>query len=217
MEVSAILLAAGLSKRMGQSKPLLPLGDRPVIVHCLECIRSACIADVVVVTRPDDKAVQRAIREFPVKLVMNRIPGSDMAESVKTGLSRVSPAMTGIFVFPCDHPLVTPATLGCMIRAFSGRPGAIIVPRYMGRNGHPTLFPRALLEEIGTNPTLRDIIGKHPDKVYRLDVDDSGIVLDMDTPEDYREVLSRFQNGLNCGSLPPGKDRPNNDRTGGRS
>jgi len=192
---------------MGQSKQLLPFGDRPAIVHCLESIVGAGIGNVVVVTGVEGDAVRLAIHRFPVTVAVNETVGSDMASSVRTGLARINPGSEGVFVYPCDHPLVTSATLEIMIREFSGghhKSDWIIIPRYRGRNGHPTLFPRSLIEEIRIVPTLRDVIGNHPDRVFRPEVNDEGIVLGMNSPEDYREVLARFETGKRDRIVPTG-------------
>jgi CTP:molybdopterin cytidylyltransferase MocA len=71
-------------------------------------------------------------------------------------------------------------------------PGAIVIPAYRGRKGHPTLLPRFVLEDLVKVATLRDVIGQHSAKITLLDVDDEGVILDMDTPEDYRKILERY-------------------------
>jgi len=63
---------------------------------------------------------------------------------------------------------------------------------YEGRKGHPTLFPRAILEEIAALPTLRDVVRKDPARVREIDVGDEGVILEMDTPEEYARLLSRL-------------------------
>ncbi|MGE5843348.1 MAG: nucleotidyltransferase family protein [Syntrophaceae bacterium] len=189
--VSAILLAAGRSQRMGAPKPLLPIRGRPAVVRCLECLRDSQVPDIVVVVNPEGGAIAEAAGEFPVRVAVNELPGSDMAESVKAGLSLVDRDATGVLVCLCDHPLVSPETIAAMASAHSRMPGAIVIPAWRGRRGHPTLFPRLLLEGLETFATLRDIIGHHDSEISILDVNDEGVVLDMDTPEDYQRILDR--------------------------
>ncbi len=190
-DVSALLLAAGESVRMGRAKQLLPIGGHPAIVRCLVSIREGGVDDVVVVIRSGAADVLDAIRGFPVRLAVNDLPGSDMAASVRAGLEAMNPGSTGILVCLSDYPLVKPSTLATMKREHGRNPDAIVIPTHRGRKGHPTLFPRAVLEEIATLPTLRDIIQRHPDRLVRLEVDDEGILLDMDTPGDYQRILER--------------------------
>jgi CTP:molybdopterin cytidylyltransferase MocA len=80
-----------------------------------------------------------------------------------------------------------------MLRHGAERPEAIVVPCHRGRKGHPTLFPRALLEEIASLPTLREVIARHCERVSLLETEDEGTVLDMDTWEDYQRLLGRLQ------------------------
>jgi len=189
LKVTSLLLAAGESKRMGTLKQLLRIRERPAILMCLESILEAGIEDVFVVVRSREKGVLEFLQGQPVILVANDLPGSDMAASVRFGLSSIGPDATGILVSLCDYPLVSPATLGALRQEHQLRPEAIVIPRHHGKNGHPTLFPRTVLEEIRTLPTLRDIISRHHAEVTYRNVDDEGILLDMDTPEDYQRIL----------------------------
>ena len=191
-ETAALLLAAGLSRRMGQQKLLLPLGDRPVIVRCIDTIRRAGIDNVVVVTGPEGGAVRNAIVNLPVTVVTNTDRESDMAGSVRAGLNAIGEAADSVFVCLGDHPLVSPATFAAMQGIYRAAAPGIVVPRYLGRKGHPVLFPRPLLERIREVPTLRDILIAHHGTLRLLDLYDEGVVIDMDTPQDYREVRLRF-------------------------
>ena len=178
---------------MGACKQLLPIPDRPVVVRCVETILGAGITDPVVVIGPGGEGVAKAMAGFPVTLVLNDDPESDMAGSVRVGLAAVNPDAEKVFVCLCDHPLVSSETLSAMVLHGMGRPGVIVIPCHEGKKGHPTLFPRSILEEIGALATLRDAIARHNDKVSLLHVDDVGAVLDMDTPEDYLNILNRIQ------------------------
>jgi CTP:molybdopterin cytidylyltransferase MocA len=175
---------------MGRSKQLLPLPDRPAVVRCVETILAAGIVEVIVVVGSQAEEIARTVEGLPVKIVHNEDQESDMAGSVRLGLSALDPDSDGVFICLCDHPLVSPRTLAMMGMHHEASPGSIIIPCCKGLKGHPTLFPRMLLEEIETLPTLRDIIGSHADKVRFLDIDDEGIVLDMDTWEDYQRILN---------------------------
>ncbi len=191
-DVSAILLAAGASRRMGKTKQLLPLGGRPAIVRCLESITGASVNDIVVVVAVNCDEILAAIEDFAVTIVQNEIPDGDMSESVRVGFGKVSPVCSGVFVCLADHPMVKAETLITMRRCHAERPHAMILPVYHGQKGHPPLLPREILAEIKVCPTLRDVIQKHSGEVYCLAVDDEGVVLDMDTWEDYQRMLPRF-------------------------
>lgn len=191
-KVSAILLAAGRSERMGAPKPLLPLQGRPAVVRCLESLRDSGIAEIVLVVNPEGGDIVIAAKDIPARVAVNELPGSDMAASVRAGLAVVDRDATGVLICLCDHPLVRPETIEAMVSLHARHPDAIIIPAYRGRKGHPTLFPRLILEGLGTHPTLRDVISHHRAKLSLLDVEDDGVILDMDTPEDYRKILERY-------------------------
>jgi CTP:molybdopterin cytidylyltransferase MocA len=177
---------------MGAPKPLLPVQGRPAVMRCLECLHSAGVAEIVLVVNPEGGDIVTAAKDIPVRVAVNERPVSDMAASVMAGLALVDRDATGVMVCLCDHPLIRPETFESMISAHSRTPGAIIIPVYRGRKGHPTLFPRLDLEDLGTHATLRDVIGRHRAKISLLDVEDEGVILDMDTPEDYRKIIERY-------------------------
>lgn len=190
--IAALLLAAGLSRRMGTSKQLLPLADKPIIHHCLATLLASPARPVVVVLGPGGEAVQEAIVPFPVTIAWNRDPEGDMAGSVRAGLALLPEECTGVLIHLVDHPLVTPATVQTLCAAHVAAPQAIIIPTCNHRQGHPSLFPRALLEGLTPEATLRDLVNREPGRVQRISVEDEGIYLDMDTPAEYKKLRQRF-------------------------
>src|SRR5512138_1846744 len=100
---TAILLAAGRSRRMGTCKQLLPLPDRPAVLRCVEGIAAAGIDDLVVVLGPEGEEVRNALRGAPVRFALNDDPESDMAGSVRVGLAAVDRSRSAVFVCLCDH------------------------------------------------------------------------------------------------------------------
>jgi molybdenum cofactor cytidylyltransferase len=176
---------------MGTAKQLLPVDNRPAVVRCTENIRDSGVDNIVVVVNPEGNEIVRVLKEYTVDIAVNDLPECDMAESVRMGLSAIDGASTGIFICLCDYPLVTSATLSAMGREHDASPDLIIIPTFQGRRGHPTLFPRSILEEIKKHSTLRDVISSHKEKVLFFHVADEGVVLDMDTPEEYQKILER--------------------------
>lgn len=187
--IGAILLAAGLSRRMGVCKQLLPLGGKTVIARCLEGLRAGGAEEVIVVVGPQGAAVAAEICNHPVRLVRTTDPDGDMACSVRAGRAALPPTVSGVLIAPCDHPLVMPETVAGLIAAHRRDPAAIIIPSYAGRRGHPTCFPRGILDELDGTATLRDLVRRDPGRLCHLETTDPGVVLDMDTPEDYRRLV----------------------------
>ena len=187
--VAAILLAAGKSRRMGCCKQLLPLGETTVIGRCLETLIAAGIGEIVAVVSSEGHEVAEEARKYTVTIVVNSHPEGDMASSVRTGRDALPQDTTGVVVTLCDHPLVLPATISRLVEEHSRSPGSIIIPCHDRRSGHPLLFPRSVLDELAGDLTLRDLVRRDPDRVCRLDVPDPGVLLDMDTPDEYRRVF----------------------------
>ncbi len=152
---------------------------------------SAGIRDVTVVVGPEHEAIRREIDGYPVRIAVNEKAGSEMAESVRAGLAS-SPHVTGVMICLADHPLVCAGTLRSLIRAHILRPDNIVVPSYQGRRGHPCLFPFDVARKVFSGMNLRQIISVNPARVEYLGVDDEGVVLDMDTEEDYHLLQRKF-------------------------
>jgi CTP:molybdopterin cytidylyltransferase MocA len=129
---------------------------------------------------------------MPVQIVLNENQESEMAESVRIGLRAIAEKSSGVLVCLSDHPLVSVDTLKSLMQCFREARDKIIIPLYKGKRGHPTLFPRNVIEEIFEGGILRDIIDKNRSRLKFLNVQDEGVILDMDTKEDYDKVLKKI-------------------------
>jgi molybdenum cofactor cytidylyltransferase len=178
---------------MGISKLLLPLGDRPVIRHCYDAIAAADIRQVIVVIGVNSNGIPEALHGTPATIVRITVPDSQMADSVRTGLGAIDDRCSGVLVCLSDHPLIEIGTYKAIINAHREAPDRIVIPVYGGRRGHPTLFPPQAVQEIASGATLRDVISKDASRLTLLDVADEGVVLDMDTDDDYRRILDKFK------------------------
>jgi len=178
---------------MGQPKQLLPLGNKPVIRHCLDNLMAAGIKDVVVVLGQGGSEILDSMKDLPVQIVFNENPESEMAESVRIGLRTFSDYSSGVLVHLSDHPLVLAGTLRSIVQCYLETPDKIIVPLYKGKRGHPSLFPKPVIEEIFDEYTLRDIVTKDPNRIRLVDVQDEGVIIDIDTREDYEKILKKIE------------------------
>lgn len=177
---------------MGRLKQLLPFGNRPAICLCLEAISGAGLSDIVVVLGPGADEIRRAIAEVEARTVVNQAPESHMADSVRVGLGAIDPASGGVLICLADHPLVSSGTIRSIVAMHQGFPEDIIVPTHNGRRGHPSLFPRSVLSGVGSGKTLRDILLLHETGLSLLEVPDEGVILDMDTEDDYRRMAGIY-------------------------
>ncbi len=193
--ITALLLAAGSSSRMGQPKALLPLGDKPAIIHCLTPLLHGSVSQIIVVLGGGSEPAAAQLQDMSLKILYNTLPQSDMAKSVRIGLQAMAPQCQAALICLVDHPLVQAQTIKQMVAAALEQPGKIIIPTYEGRRGHPTLFPRQLLTETFQGLNLQEIIRRHPDEVVLLPVADEGVVLEMDTPEEYQDLCRRVAGG----------------------
>ncbi|AAR33537.1 nucleotidyltransferase family protein [Geobacter sulfurreducens] len=196
--VAALLLAAGRSIRMGRCKQLLPLGNTTVLGRCLDTLRRGGVGEIAVVVSADGEQVARAAAGHGVRVVVNPDREGDMASSVRAGRDAFGSAVGGVIVSLCDQPLVAAGTVARLRDRHATEPGRIIIPTHGGRRGHPLLFPLPVLAELEDGLTLRDLVVCDPARVCCVAVADPGILIDMDTPEDYRHVcrLMAPQEGL---------------------
>ncbi len=176
---------------MGSCKQLLPLDGQTVIARSLETLFAGGIEEVIVVVGPNGGQVARAVRNYPVQVRQNSDPEGDMAVSVCTGREALSEAVTAVVVALCDYPLVKGTTINALIEAHRRYPQRVVIPSHNGRRGHPALFPRQLLEALRPPLTLRDLLHRYRGRIEHLTVPDPGVLIDMDTPDDYRRVLER--------------------------
>jgi len=191
--VAAIVAAAGSSRRMGSCKQLLDLGGKTVLARCLGTLLSGGVRDIVVVVGRQGGRVSAAAWRFPVQIAVNDNPAGDMASSVLTGRRALATVSSGVIVALCDYPLVTSRTIAQLVSAHSADPASILIPCHGGQKGHPTLFPAACLAELTAASTLRDIVHRDSRRVRMLEVDDPGILLDMDTPDEYFRIKQQFE------------------------
>lgn len=192
-DLAAIVLAAGYSSRMGDFKPLLPVGGQPAIDCAVHLFRDAGIDDVSVVVghRADD--LGPAVQRLGVRAVVNPAYHTGMYSSVVAGIAAVADTVGACFVLPVDIPLVRPATVASIVRAYRVGTPAVLYPVFAGRRGHPPLLSSTLFPEILTGNGiggLRALLDRHDDRAAEVDVFDEGVLLDMDRPNDYRRMMA---------------------------
>jgi molybdenum cofactor cytidylyltransferase len=186
---------------MGRCKALLPFGDRCAIEQAVATLQDAGVDEILVILGPTGAETARVLAATPARVIWNPDPDSDMAASVRLGLEHLAPGAGGVLVFLVDHPLVSAATVKALRDAHALLPEAILIPSLEGKKGHPVLFPRAVLVEIRSLATLRDVCRRDSGRVHFLPVDDPAILHDLDTPEAYSRALAWWQS-LD-GSTPP--------------
>ncbi|NLO49321.1 MAG: NTP transferase domain-containing protein [Clostridiales bacterium] len=203
---SAAVLAAGYSSRMGTLKPLLPIGDHCALSHVLRTLKSAGINDTAVVTGYLREKLRPVITSEGATDVFNPDFDKGMLSSVKAGLNHFlhTGGVSGILLSPADCPLVLACTIRSILFEASENPDRFIVPCYKGKKGHPLWIPLSKFHEILSydgSMGLKGITQKYDDEMIRLETQDEGTVLDMDTPEAYQKLLAYACRGANVGDF----------------
>lgn len=193
MEYGALILAAGLSSRMGRFKPLLPLGDSTFLDWIIDSMRAAGVGPVVVVTgwRSDELEAHFAARQ-DITLVHNpAYAHTQMFDSLRLGLPRLRESCDRFLVTPADVPLPLPETLCQLLNS----PAPFARPIYQGRCGHPAALDAGLIDALLTAPpghSLKTALARMDIQPANLPVEDEAVLLDADTPADYGALLGYF-------------------------
>lgn len=194
MEIAAILLAAGLSQRMGRFKPLLPLGACRVIERVVSLFQTAGVNDILVVVGHRAAEVRQAIAPLNVHCVENPNYHQGMFSSVLAGLRALSGQNRAFFIHPADTPLVRPQTVRRLMAAFRDTSASVCYPTFSGRRGHPTLVDTGLdpdIQQWSGAGGLRAFLRRCDAQSFEVPVADEAVLLDLDSPDDYRHMLDR--------------------------
>ncbi len=192
--LSGILLAAGLSRRMGEmNKLLMEVDGAPMVVHAASRLMEADVDERIVVLGHEAGRVREALAGFDVRFVENADYVLGMTSSIQAGVRAASPASTGYLIALSDMPRLaasTPAGVLAAFRAAEGdHPGAIVIPMYRGQRGHPVVFSAVYREEILTHDEpegCRGIVKRHANRVVELPTEDEGAVWDVDMPSGFK-------------------------------
>lgn len=220
--VSAILLAAGESKRMGVSKLLLPFGNSNIIEQAINSLLNSKINELIIVVghmaeELTEKIVKKSAKTVvnrqyrqgvstsiiagkmakkPVKIVVNRQYQQGMSTSIIAGLKIVDKGAQGIMIALGDQPLVDSKTINRLVEKFQKHDRGIIIPVCQGRRGHPVIFSIKYEEELlhlEGDVGGRQIVKDHPDEVLEVAVNCEGIHVDIDTADCYCADRSKIK------------------------
>jgi molybdenum cofactor cytidylyltransferase len=187
--ITVIVLAAGLSRRMGKPKMPLPWGSTTVLGIVLRVIGAAGAEDTVVVTGAARDAVKAICHEAGVRTVENPdYESGEMLSSLKAGLQGVHPAAQAALVVLGDQPGIQEPVVRAVLRCHRESGASLVVPSYQRRRGHPWLIGQEWWPEIlGMQwpETPRDFLNRHSGAIHYVEADTPSILQDIDTPEEY--------------------------------
>lgn len=196
--VWAVVLAAGESRRMGEPKLLLPFKGKTIIEKVLENILSSRVQRVVVVVGAIREKIERRIQNFPVYTTYNPSFRQGMLSSVQRGIDFLPHESQAALVFLGDQPSIPSEVVDRVMEVFLKTPQGIAVPVYQNKRGHPIVIDLKYREEVkNLNPKkgLRDLTHKQTEDICEVEVDNPGILRDIDDRKDYRRELTKEKTG----------------------
>ncbi len=200
--LNAIILAAGLSTRMGAFKPLLPLGSTTVLGQCIDLLRQAGVQRIVVVSGHRAGELAAEALRHGIQPVYNPDFLQGMYTSIRAGMQAVDAGASGVFLLPVDIPLIRVGTLALLAQELHEDTVQVVHPAFDGERGHPLFIRAPLLRQLtkaatapeGLRPLLALHEDMHPHRIRTVAVADANILFDLDTPEAYgraQELLDR--------------------------
>lgn len=206
MSVRGVILAAGLGRRMGALKQLLPLNGRPLLQYAIDAARTSDLVHVLLVLGHAHAEILADIDARGIDVVVNPDFAAGQSTSVRAGLHH-GPDADGVMFLLGDQPLIKPALINTLIDRFVAERPPAVVPAYRGRPGNPAVIGRALLDEVdalsgdtGARPLLR----RHARRVLEVEVDDPAILRDVDTMDDYLSLPTPRGQGTEYADRKPG-------------
>ena len=190
--ICAIVLAAGLSSRMGVQKLLLPFGGKTVISHIVDQLLASTVGEVHAVVGHQAERISAELSGRAVSIVNNPNYTSGMLSSVRCGLRNLPEKCRAVMVVLGDQPSITTGLIDQILQSFAATEKNILVPLYKGKRGHPILFSSHYRDEILTqygDVGLRGLLHGHSDDTFEMAVSTASVLCDMDCPEDYRREI----------------------------
>lgn len=202
--VSAVVLAAGMSTRMGQNKLLLNFREKPLIVHAVGTLLASDIDEVIVVLGHETEKVRdqlegsiglaNKVAGKQVRLVQNPDYQNGLSTSVRTGVEAASRQANAIMIYLADQPLLEPEDVNRIVAAFAAAKEvnkSIVVPFFRGERGNPVILDASLRDSIlgiAGDVGCKGVIKRYPEKVYAIEMENDHVVRDVDDVQAYRRL-----------------------------
>jgi molybdenum cofactor cytidylyltransferase len=193
--VSAVILAAGTSARMGRPKQLLPLDGTTVLARAIENVRSAGLLEIVLVLGASAEAIRGQLPQSlleDLKVVVNQAYAQGMASSLREGLSALDPRSAAALIILGDQPLIRPQTIHQIMAGYHQSGALVVIPAHQGKRGNPVLLSRSVFPEVTAlqgDTGCRSIFANHLNAILKVEVEDPGILIDIDSQEDYDRLM----------------------------
>lgn len=196
-EICAVVLAAGLSSRMGVPKMALPWRDTTVLGAVVEALATAGVHQVRVVLGANRDVVEKILDGLPVTVARVFNPNyanGEMMDSIRAGLAGLGDEVKAALIVLGDQPQLEPEVVSALIESCRKSGALLTVPSYRMRRGHPWLIGRPLWGELinmEVGDTMRDFLNRHAEEINYVNVNSTSVLQDLDTPEDYRKAVEQ--------------------------
>ncbi len=185
--IAAVVLAAGLSTRMGRPKQTLLLEGEPMLERVLGNVRGSHVDRIVVVLGAGREEIERKVKFRDETVVVNAGYRLGMSGSLRKGIAAAGPEAEAVLVVLGDQPYVSRATIDKLVDAYKTSKAKVVAPLYQGRRGNPVLFDRSLFPQIlrvRGDRGAKSVVERNADDLLEVEVGDEGVLVDIDTPED---------------------------------
>ena len=191
--IAAIVLSAGESRRMGSPKALLPIKGKTFIEQIVSALKATKVSKITVVLGHNPEPIKSKLEPLSVSVVINPdyLKGqlSSLIAAIRS-LQADPVKVDGVLVHLVDHPLISRSVVNEMIDRFFESKKLIVIPTYKGKRGHPVLLSSRLFPELLKAPPdqgAKAVVHAHRDETLELETDDEGVIIDIDTPDEYRQ------------------------------
>lgn len=193
-----VVPSAGSSRRMGRTKALLELDGATFLHHVVRALLRGGCAPVLVVGPDDDDTIAAEARRAGAVFLPNPDPGEGPITSLRIAIDALPGSVEGLAYLPVDHPLVRSETVARLLEEAHGSGAPIVLPIREGRRGHPAVFRAEVFAEL-TDPSLeggaRTVVHRRLAQARLVEVDDDGVLADIDTPDAYAELVGTTRPG----------------------
>lgn len=192
--IVAIVLAAGLSSRMGKFKQLLPFKDKKVISYIVDVLQQSCLINTFVVVGHQKQMVEQELSGYDVGIIFNENYQEGMHTSVMSGVKNLPAECDGFMMVLGDQPEISVKLINALIDYKSNNDKGIIIPSFSNKRGHPVIFDKKYINQamsLDPDKGLKALVQQNQHDIDYMVVKDDRILFDIDTPSDYEKLIKR--------------------------